>query len=157
MENYLQVLEESLQKKMDVLCRIEMLSARQEQILSAESVSEEAFDKNIEEKDTLINELNKLDEGFESLYAHIKEQLLAGRHKYKAQIAVLQKKIAEVTEKSVAIQAQEARNKKLAEGYFAKAKQELKKGRRSSKAALDYYKSMNKTQTVSPQLMDKKK
>ena len=114
-------------------------------------------DKNIEEKDTLINELNKLDEGFESLYAHIKEQLLAGRHKYKAQIAVLQKKIAEVTEKSVAIQAQEARNKKLAESYFAKAKQELKKGRRSSKAALDYYKSMNKTQMVSPQFMDKKK
>ena len=82
---------------------------------------------------------------------------MAGRHKYKSQIAVLQKKIAEVTEKSIAIQAQEARNKKLAEDYFTKAKQELKKGRRSSKAALDYYKSMNKTQMVSPQFMDKKK
>ncbi len=157
MENYLQVLEDGLQKKMDVLCQIERLSIKQEQILSGDSVSEEAFDKSIEEKDVLINELNKLDEGFESLYAHIKEQLLAGRHKYKPQIAILQKKITEVTEKSIAIQAQESRNKKLAEEYFSKAKQELKIGRRSSKAALDYYKSMNKTQMVSPQFMDKKK
>lgn len=157
MENYLQVLEESLQKKMDVLGRIQTLSEQQEQILSADSVSEDAFDKSIDEKDTLIKELNKLDEGFESLYAHIKEQLLAGRHKYKSQIVVLQTRIAEVTEKSVAIQAQEARNKKLAEDYFSRAKQELKKGRRSSKAALDYYKSMNKAQMVSPQFLDKKK
>ena len=49
MENYLQVLEDSLQKKMDVLCRIETLSLKQEQILGADSVSEEAFDKSIEE------------------------------------------------------------------------------------------------------------
>ena len=66
MENYLQVLEESLQKKMDVLCRIEMLSARQEQILSAESVSEEAFDKNIEEIKEQQEEKRK--EQLESLY-----------------------------------------------------------------------------------------
>lgn len=157
MENYLHVLEESLQKKLDVLCRIQTISEQQEQILSEDTVSEDAFDKSIDEKDALIKELNKLDEGFESLYAHIKEQLLAGKHKYKSQIAVLQTKIAEVTEKSVAIQAQEARNKKLAEDYFSRAKQELKKGRRSSKAALDYYKSMNKAQMVSPQFLDKKK
>ena len=114
MENYLQVLEESLYKKLDVLGRIESLCARQEQILSSESVSEEAFDDSIEEKGVLIDELTKLDEGFETLYGHIKEQLMAGREKYKPQINALQKKIAEVTEKSVAIRAQEARNQKLA-------------------------------------------
>lgn len=157
MENYLQVLEVSLQKKMDVLCRIENLCARQEKILSADPVSDDAFDESIEEKGALIDELNQLDEGFESLYAHIKEQLAKEKGKYRSQIAVLQKKIAEVTEKSVAIQAQEARNKKLAENYFAKTKLELKESRRSSRAALDYYRNMNKSQVVSPQFMDKKK
>lgn len=157
MENYLQVLEESLCKKMDVLCEIEAFCAEQERLLSAEFLAEDDFDKSIEEKDRLIQKLEKLDEGFEALYAHIKEQLTAGKDKYKSQIAALQKKISEVTEKSVAIQAQEARNKKLAEEYFARAKQELKKGRRSSKAALDYYRSMNQSQVVSPQFMDKKK
>ena len=157
MENYLQVLEESLHKKLDVLNRIEKLCSRQEEILSAASVSEDDFDSSIEEKGILIDELSKLDEGFESLYTHIKEQLALEIGKYTAQIAILQRKIAEVTEKSVAIQAQEARNKRLAEVFFANAKQELKKGRRSSKAALDYYRSMNKSQMMSPQFMDKKK
>ena len=62
-----------------------------------------------------------------------------------------------MTEKSVAIQAQEARNKNLAENYFAKAREDLKKNRKSSRAALDYYRNMNKMQVVSPQFMDKKK
>ena len=59
MENYLQVLEESLYKKLDVLGRIETLCARQEQILSEEIVSEEAFDSSIEKKGVLIDELAK--------------------------------------------------------------------------------------------------
>ncbi len=157
MENYLQVLEKSLDKKMNVLQRIDALCIKQEKILKAETMDEEEFDKSIEEKGELIEELTKLDKGFESLYAHIKEQLVAGKEKYKSQIAFMQKKIAQVTDIGVAIQAQEARNKKLAEVYFANAKDELKKGRRSSKAALDYYRNMNKSQMISPQFMDKKK
>ena len=125
--------------------------------MSEEIVSEEAFDSSIEEKGVLIDELTKLDEGFETLYGHIKGQLAEGKERYKVQIASLQKKIAEVTEKSVAIQAQEARNKNLAENYFAKAREDLKKNRKSSRAALDYYRNMNKMQVVSPQFMDKKK
>ena len=81
MENYLQVLEESLYKKLDVLDRIEKLGIRQEQILNTIPVSEDDFDSSIEEKGRLIDELGKLDEGFESLYAHIKEQLVAGKSK----------------------------------------------------------------------------
>lgn len=157
MENYLQVLEESLYKKLDVLGRIEKLCARQEQILNADPVVEDEFDDSIDKKGALIDELTKLDEGFEVLYGHIKGQLEEGKEKYKSQIAALQKKIQEVTEKSIAIRAQESRNKKLAENYFMKAREDLKKGRRSSEAALNYYRSMNQSQMVSPQFMDKKK
>ena len=155
--NYLQVLEESLHKKMSVLDRIDEANRRQEQILKSDSVSEEEFDQSIEEKGMLIDELNKLDEGFETLYGNIKEQLSAGKERYKVQIASIQKLITQVTEKSVSIQAQEARNKALAESFFASRKQELQKGRRSSKAALDYYRNMNQSQVVMPQFMDRKK
>lgn len=156
-ENYLQVLEESLHKKMDVLCRIEALNVKQEMILKSESVSEDDFDQTIDEKGTLIEELTGLDNGFESLYAHIKEQLSAGKEKYKAHISKLQKLITEVTEKSISIQAQEARNKKLVEQYFADRRKELQQGRLNSKAALNYYQNMKQSQIVSPQFMDKKK
>lgn len=156
-ENYLQVLEESLHKKMDVLRKIEEVNVRQEQILKSEMVLDDEFDKSITDKGVLIEQLKKLDEGFESLYEHIKEQLSTGKEKYKVQIAALQKLITDVTEKGVAIQAQEARNKMLVEQFFAQRKQELQKGRRSSKIALDYYRNMNQTQVVMPQFMDKKK
>lgn len=157
-ENYLQILEESLHKKMAVLCKIEELNKQQEQMLKAENVLfDDEFDQSITDKGVLIDELKKLDEGFEGLYQHIKEQLSNGKEKYKVQIATLQKLIADVTEKGVAIQAQEARNKMLVEQFFAQRKQELQKGRRSSKIALDYYRNMNQTQVVMPQFMDKKK
>lgn len=97
--NYLQVLEESLHKKMGVLEKIEEANQRQEEILKQEPVPEEAFDKTIEEKGAFIDELNKLDEGFENLYENIREQLTSGREKYKVQIASIQKLITRVTEK----------------------------------------------------------
>lgn len=156
-KNYLQVLEESLYKKVKVLQKIEELNSRQEQILKAEVVVEKDFDASIEEKGLLIDELNKLDEGFENLYAHIKEQLLTERYSYKQQISVLQELIVQVTEKGVSIQTQEARNKVLVEKYFATEKQKLQRGRRSSKVAFDYYRNMKQSQIVEPQFMDKKK
>ncbi len=156
-ENYLQILEESLHKKLEVLLRIEECNANQEQILKSEQVSEEEFDKSIEKKGELIDALTKLDDGFENLYAQIKEQLSGGKEQYKEQILVLQKLISEVTDKSVAIQVQESRNKVLAESFFIKKKREVKQGRRSSKVAMDYYRNMKQSQIVSPQFMDKKK
>lgn len=156
-ENYLQVLEESLHKKMDVLEKIEEINQRQEEILKQKPISEAGFDETIEEKGAFIDELNKLDEGFESLYGNIREQLSAGKDKYRAHIAALQTLITRVTEKSVSIQAQEARNKVLAEAFFAERKQELQKGRRNSRAAMNYYQSMSQSQVIMPQFMDKKK
>ena len=157
MENYLQILEESLHKKMNVLCKIEEVNKWQEKLLKSEAVMEDDFDRSITEKGVLIDELNKLDEGFASLYEHIKEQLATGKERYKVQIAALQKLIVQVTEKSVSIQAHEERNRVLVEKYFAEEKQKLQKGRRSSKVAMDYYRSMNQSQVVAPQFMDKKK
>lgn len=150
-------MEESLRKKMDILCRIEDVNMRQEQILKEETVSENDFEQTINDKGVLIDELNQLDDGFENLYEHIKEQLLQGREKYKFQIADLQEWIKKVTDKSVTVQTQEERNRQLVEKYFTDSRKKLQKGRRSSKIALDYYRNMNQTQVMPPQFMDKKK
>ncbi len=157
MENYLQVLEESLRKKVNVLERISEVSSRQERMLKSNPVPEEDFDQSIEEKGVLIEELSKLDEGFETLYGNIREQLMAGKDRYKLQIAAIQALIAKATEQSVSIQAQEARNKLLADRFFSDRKQELQKSRKSSKAAMDYYRNMSQSQVVMPQFMDRKK
>ena len=157
MDNYLGILEESLQKKLKVLEEIAVYNKEQEQLLGKESVSLEELDENMNHKDELIQKLTVLDEGFETLYERIKEQLLTNKDDYKEQIRKLQQLISQVTEKSVSIQAQEARNKKLIEDYFKKERSQLRQNRQSSKAAYDYYKSVNNANVVMPQMMDQKK
>ena len=157
MENYLQVLEESLNKKVDVLKKIGQMNEEQERLFKEDVFSEKAFDEIIDRKGMLIDDLNKLDEGFENLYEHIRLQLLDGKEKYATQIAALQKLITKVTEMGASVQAQEARNKELADNYFLNRKKELKQGRQNSKPALNYYRNMNRSQVVQPQFMDKKK
>lgn len=156
-ENYLGILEESLQKKLLVLNEIIEYNNKQEKLLKQENVSLDELDDNMNQKDVLIQKLLKLDEGFEVLYERIREQLINNKEKYKEQIKRLQNMISEVTEKSVSIQAQETRNKKMIEDYFRKGKQQLRQGRQASKAAYDYYKNMNNTNVVPPQIMDQKK
>lgn len=144
MENYLNILEESLHKKLVVLDKIQAYNEEQYQIFSAEVVDMSKFDEAIEEKGRLIEELTKLDDGFESLYANIATQLQAEKEKHTVQIKTMQDLIRQVTEKSMTVQASEARNKTLIEQYFAKEKKQIKEGRVNSKAAYGYYQNLNK-------------
>lgn len=157
MDNYLDILEESLQKKLKVLEEITVYNQEQEQLLKKEKVSLEELDKNMEQKDELIVKLSGIDEGFETLYERIKEQLLANKDAYREQISKLQQMISQITEKSVSIQAQEARNKKLIEDYFRNERNQIRQNRQSSRAAYNYYKSVNNTNVAMPQMMDQKK
>lgn len=156
MENSLSILTESLDSKQELLKRIQEYNRRQEKIFSGETADLEAFDAALEEKGKLIDEINRLDAGFETLYQRLSGELKANRQRYAAQIKELQQKIAVVTELSVTVQAQEARNKQLVEQYFAKRRAGIKEGRVSSRAAYNYYKNMSNANAVPPQFMDSK-
>ncbi len=155
MENYLEILADSLRKKSEVLDEIIQYNNKQENLLKQERVSLEEIDANMELKDGLIQKLTSLDDGFETLYERIKGQLLAQKDQYKVQIRQMQELISGITEKSVSIQAQEARNKGMIENYFARERGQLRQSRQVSKAAYGYYKSMSNG--VSSQLLDQKK
>ncbi len=154
---YLTILAESLQKKLKVMDEIRTFNEKQYQMFKDDKVSLEEFDGYADEKGRLIEELSKLDDGFELVYDKIAQEVVGNQEKYAAQIKVLQQLIREVTDKSVAIQAQEARNKSAIEQYFRREKMEVSQKRRSSTAAMNYYKNMSNTSVVAPQFMDKKK
>lgn len=155
--NYLEILEESLQKKSAVLDEIIEYNRSQEKLLMIEKITMEDLDANMEQKDGLIRKLTELDEGFEVLYGRVKEQLSGNKDAYKVQIRRMQELISQITEKSVSIQAQEARNKKLIEDYFLKERSQLRQGKQASKAAYGYYKNMSNTGAMLSQFMDQKK
>lgn len=158
-ENYVRIMMESLKKKEDILKIIIEKNLEQKAIVEAEEVSFEEFDRIIEEKAVLIQKLEGLDRGFESLYENVKEQLQGeeGKAKYKNEIKQMQDSIRSITEKSTQIQVSEKRNKQIIENVFRKEKEKLRSGKVSSRAAVNYYKTMNQTNYVAPQFLDSKK
>ncbi len=156
MENQLTILKESLEKKLQVLGEIQEYNKKQEKAFSGENVDMGSFDVAVEEKGALIEKLSRLDDGFETLYERLSQQLKDNREKYASEIKELQTLISQVTELSVSVQVQEKRNKQLVEQFFAREKATIGQNRKASKAAYDYYKKASNTSYVPPQFMDSK-
>lgn len=156
MDNSLAVLSESLSLKIEVLKSIQEYNERQKEAFSIDEPDIDSFDEAIEEKGRLIERLEELDNGFEILYENISTLLRQDRTKYALQIREIQDKISVVTEMSMSIQAQEARNKKLIEEYFARERNSIKNSRVGSKAAFDYYKNMTGMNVPGHSILDSK-
>lgn len=154
---YMQMLAESLVKKSEILSELITKTNTQKEVVSAPEVDWDAFDKIVEDKGNLVEELVKLDDGFDALYARIKDELTANKAAYKNEIVKMQALIQEVTDKSTELQAMEHRNKALIEQRFAESKKAIKQSKMGSKAAMEYYQRMNNLKNVDPQLMDKKR
>ena len=157
MDNYLSVLEDSLKKKLQILDELTDYTAQQQELLKVEELDYEAFDRLVDQKDPLIQKIMELDQGFETVYDRIKEQLLSNKEQYAAQIKALQSLIGELTDKSVKLQTMEQRNKSAVEQQFRKSREKIRQGRQNKQAALNYYKNMNNSNYVPPQFLDDKK
>lgn len=154
--NYLTVLQESLEKKNKILVAIKTASQKQNELLKCEKLDMEQFDELVEEKDGYLKELEKLDDGFETLYQKVKQELQENKQMYGAQIEQMQQLIGEITEKSVSIQAQESRNRDMVTAYFKNERKSLGQGRKSSKAAFGYYQNLNKANQEASRIVDLK-
>ena len=156
-ENYLQILRDSLDKKLKLLLAIEEKSLEQSEMLKNTNVDLTAIDINMDEKAELIEKVISLDDGFESIYEKIREYLLSNKEQYKDEIKMIKAMIEKVTEKSASIQAVEARNKAQMEIFFSGQKKKIQSQRNAMSVVKDYYQNMNKVKHVSPQFMDRKK
>lgn len=155
-KEYLNVMQDTLDKKEQILRGILSLSEEQHQLAEGTEMDWDAFDLNVERKGELIDALLKMDEGFNNLYERVKDAFEANRNDYKYNIEKMQNSIRRITELSTQIEVAEQRNKILIEQHFAKARNDIKQSKVGTKAAMEYYRKMNKINTVDPQLMDKK-
>lgn len=156
-EGYLQIMIESLEKKSQVLDKIIELNKVQAEISSHQPMDMKAYDKSMDDKGELIDEINRLDDGFTSTYELVKDAVQAEPDKYRKQVLVLQELIRAAVDKGMTIETQEKRNKAALETVFRMKRQEIKQMKVSNTAAVKYYKAMSKINTVDPQLMDRKK
>lgn len=154
--NYLQILDESLAKKLTVLAELISLTDEQTEVLKAEAFDEDAFNDLVVEKGELIEKLEQLDEGFQLIYDRVSEQLGENPKQYSEDVQKLQVKIRMILDQSTSLERKEASNKSLVVSKFAALKKEVRQVRKSRDSATNYYKSMNRI-SEAPVFMDTKK
>lgn len=155
--DYVKMLRESLEKKAEVLQRIQEENVRQSDILTDPNSTPDELDANMNEKDRLVSRILQLDDGFEQLFERVKDSLDADRSLYADEIRRMQDLIRKITDLSAEVQAQEQKNKKLAQAKFSSVRQQVQKVRKSQKAVSSYYRNMMKTTYEEPQFLDNKK
>ena len=156
-DTYIAIMLQSLKKKEQVLNEIIRLDDLQKNQLTNPESQVEDFEKTVEDKSACIQQLEQLDSGFEKLYAEVAQELEQNRETYADQIREMQEYIRIVTDKSVEIQAQEARNKDLMMHKFAGIKKHAKSVRVNSKAIEGYSRTMRPSAYMDPMYMDGKK
>ncbi len=153
----LDMLEESLVKKLHILKMIRAENSRQKDLLSdPDSFDETAFDKTLDVKGAYIEQLISLDDGFQSLFDRVKADIEKHKEDYAEQIKRMQGLISDITAESASVEAEERRNKKFAEKCFSLSRQHINQNKQSSAAAFNYYQTMNNFKNIPPQFMDQK-
>lgn len=156
-EDYLQIMIESLEKKIEVLDEVLELDKKQIAIALAQPFDMEEYDKSMDEKDALIDKLNKLDDGFTSTYERVRDAVQSDPKAYADKVRRMQDLIRMAVDKGVAVEAQEQRGKQAMQSAMNTKRKEIKSIKISNAAATQYYKAMSRINDVDPQLMDKKK
>ena len=156
--NYLDMMADSLARKIAVLEEMEGINTEQKTLFQqGDAMDDDAFEESVNRKGELIDEIEKLDDGFTSLFEKVKTEIGDNKAQYADRIRGIQAQIRRVTELSNSVQTQEARNKQIADKYFNEAHAKLAEGKKTSGTAMKYYQTMSKSANIQPQFFDNKK
>ncbi len=156
-KNYIEIMVQSLKKKSAVLDQLIELNRQQQLFLQDPNLSPEEFEKNMQNKSGLIDELNRMDAGFEELFGRVRDELHNNKEMYRDEIAKMQDFIRQITDKSNTLQTQEARNKDQAQKKFADVRKQVKGVRNSQKVVRQYYQNMAGQGANTSRFLDNKK
>ncbi len=151
------MLIESQEKKLKLLDEALELDEEQIRLAQEEDPDMEILDESLEKKGRIVEELDRLDDGFESVYAKVRDELLNNKEAHRDEIKRLQKLISQITEKSVKVQAAEIRGKETVERFLKRKRSALKDSKSSVKAANAYAVNMRKMNKIDSFFVDKKK
>ena len=145
-DDYIQIMIESLKKKSELLDRIIQNNVEQHECVAGKTYDEvnwDSFNLIVEQKQASIDRIVKMDEGFQGLYDRVKEQLNENRGRYADKIKEIQALIVQITDKGAKITTGEERNRKIIEKLFGSRKKEIKRTRNSLKVANSYAQTMS--------------
>ena len=156
-KTYVDILIDSLKKKIEILNLIKEINSSQKNIVSKKEFDDTMWEKTLDEKAELIERLQELNNGFESVYDRVRGELSDNSSEYKEEIGQLKNLISKITDLSMDIQTEEKRNSELVTKCFGRMRAKLKNTKDTHKVANSYMQTMARMNYVEPQFMDKKK
>ncbi len=157
-EAYIHLLRDTLKRKVSILESLLAETREQQILLSQEAMDVKAFEKILTHKKEMIDELNEMDEGFDSIYKRVSTELQCNIEKYGAEIAQMQSLIRKITDLGLQIQALEHKNSEKFKLYVAGEKSQIRDAKANSRMASSYYQNMaNQHQTESSYFFNTKK
>lgn len=155
--DYIVMLKDSLDRKLDILEQIYIKSKLQTAILKDPNSSAEELEANLDSKAKLIDRIVKLDEGFDNMFSKVKDTMKTKKSEYAEEIKDMQDTIRKITDMSMNIKALEESNKELATQKFSAVRSQIRENRLSGKMVSNYYNNMMSQQTMEPTYLDNKK
>lgn len=153
---YIRMMLDVLGKKEVHLEKLLELTKEQEALLKTEEFKEAEFALLIEKKSESLRKLDEFDNGFQSIYNRVAEELKNNKEEYKEQILEMQALITRVTDLGVKLSALEEKNKSALEVKFREKRQDIRQFKVSKQTADKYYKNMIGMQTGASYFMDQK-
>lgn len=155
--SYIEILKQSLTKKIELLDTIMALNVLQKDMLENPDLDPDELEENLNRKADLVEQLSKLDDGFSQIYDRVRADLTENRGTYSEDIAQMKRDITAIMDKSTAIQSQEKRNQVLMQQKFTSVKKQIKEVKKSRQAVNSYYRNMMKMGTPGSTFLDDKK
>lgn len=138
---YVNMMEDSLKRKKRVLVRL-LEQTREQEILLKGEMDPDQFLAILDEKGKQIDELNRLDEGFDRLFKAVEKEIHANRSAYESQIKNMQKLIGEVSELGIQLQALEHQNSGHFKVYLANQRKDIREFHLNNRTAVSYFQNM---------------
>lgn len=164
MENtviYVTVLSDTLKKKMDILKKILLLTKEQNTILSEKDIDKvdvDGFDIVVEKKGKLLEQMQELDKGFDSVYKKVGLFLSENKEQYKSQILEMQNLIRSITDTGMELESLEQQNKTKFNNYIRNKRHAINDFKQSNRVATSYYQNMsNQHREWQSHFLDQKK
>ena len=154
---YLELLIQSLKKKLLLLNQIIVLNQQQKEMLMDENLDPDTLDVNVREKDELISQVTQLDDGFDEVYAHIKDLMERDHSAYEDQLEQMRELIRLIMAKDASVRAEEQRNYELAQRKFVNVKKQVREIKASQKMVNSYYQTMMRQKPGESMFLDNKK
>ena len=155
--SYIEILKQSLTKKIELLDTIMALNVLQKDMLENPDLDPDELEENLNHKADMVEQLSKLDDGFSQIYDRVRADLTENRGSYSEDIAQMKRDITAIMDKSTAIQSQEKRNQVLMQQKFTSVKKQIKEVKKSRQAVNSYYRNMMKMGTPGSTFLDDKK